>query len=308
MKWSSSFWLMLLCGSAFADDPQTSKPIAALQQTSGDCPAQLSVAYNANWLPYVSVPASAQPSLDNAANANYTAQSLAKAEPANTDQRDVSTTVAQSDNINDTISGTDIELLRQIVSAVGSQVVFQFVPETRALQQLKNGHVDLLFAASHTPVRAEYAWFTKPYRHEVNVLVVHQDLLQLYPELMDRVAFFQLAMRKLVGTYIPTGFYGDEFELLKQNAQVSKRSLFVFEAERRLELVLSKRADYAVVDQVATEYQWQHSQQPPPLLLLPFAVNRAAIHVMASKKTVSATCVARLDAAIIKVVGSLVEK
>jgi polar amino acid transport system substrate-binding protein len=304
MKWSSSFWLMLLCGSAFADDTQTSKPIAALQQTSGDCPAQLSVAYNANWLPYVSVPASAQPSLDNSANANDTAQSfakaeLAKAEPVNTEQ---------SDNINDTISGTDIELLRQIVSAVGSQVVFQFVPETRALQQLKNGHVDLLFAASHTPVRAEYAWFSKPYRHEVNVLVVHQDLLQLYPELMDRVAFFQLAMRKLVGTYIPTGFYGDEFELLKQNAQVSKRSLFVFEAERRLELVLSKRADYAVVDQVATEYQWQHNQQPPPLLLLPFAVNRAAIHVMASKKTVSATCVARLDAAITKVVGSLVEK
>ena len=82
----------------------------------------------------------------------------------------------------------------------------------------------------------------------------------------------------------------------------------MFEAERRMELVLGKRADYTLVDQVATEYQWRQSQQPPPLVLLPFAVNRAAIHVMASKQRVSATCVARLNAAISKLVGSLVEK
>ena len=299
MKWSSSIWLMWFFGWTVAADPQTSKPIAALQQTSGDCPAQLSVAYNANWLPYISVPASAQPNADNSPKPTSPSPPSLKNQ-----QPEVYAVGDQPEQI----GGTDIELMRQIVSAVGSQIHFQYVPETRALHQLKNGQVDLLFAASYTPVRAEYAWFTKPYRHEVNVLVVHQELLQLYPELKDRKAFFQLAMRKLVGTYNPTGFYGDEFELLKQNAQVSKRSLFVFEAERRMDLVLSKRADYTLVDQVATEYQWQHSQQPPPLVLLPFAVNRAAIHVMASKKRVSATCVARLDAAITKLVGSLVEK
>lgn len=298
MKGSFKCWLLLVGAGALAAEAQTSKPITALSHASGDCPAELSVAYNANWLPYVSVPASAQPTADKSLMPNSSAQPAATPPVA---------TPVHTENQAD-IGGTDIELMRQIVGAVGSRLVLQYVPETRALHQLKNGQVDLLFAASHTPARAEYAWFTRPYRHEVNVLVVHQDLLQLYPELTERPAFFQLAIRKLVGTYNPTGFYGDEFEAIKQNAQVKKRSLYVFEAERRMELVLGKRADYTLVDQVATEYQWRQSQQPPPLVLLPFAVNRAAIHVMASKQRVSATCVARLNAAISKLVGSLVEK
>jgi polar amino acid transport system substrate-binding protein len=288
MRWSQSLWLMWCCSLSLAAAPQTSK--TDKQSNVADCPAQLSMAYNANWLPYVAV--------TSKASTDKTSAPL-QAEPFNQSPEHTTT---------DLVTGTDIELIRQIVSAVGSRLTLQFVPETRALQQLKHGQVDLVFAASYTPIRAEYAWFSEPYRHEVNVVVVHPELLQLYPELSDRSAFFQLALRKLIGTYNPTGFYGDEFELLKQNGQVSKRSLFVFEAERRLELVQSKRADYALVDQAATEYQWQQHSQPSNLVFLPFAVNRAAIHVMASKQRVSATCMAQIDAEIKRKIGSFSKK
>lgn len=299
MRWT--LWIGLYCGfslslvataQAFAANvTQVAQDVNAEQASGSGCPAQLSMAYNANWLPYVEVRTKATEAAQK--NSGVTAQ-----------QAGLSQSEGLRHDSTKLITGTDIELLRQVVTTVGSQLVLQYVPENRALQQLKNGQVDLLFAASYTPLRAEFAWFTKPYRHEVNVLLVHQDLLQLYPEISKREAFFQLAQRKLVGTYNPTGFYGDEFESLKQHAQVSKRSLFVFEAERRTELVQSKRADYTLVDKVATEFQWQQSQHPPPLVLLPFTVNQAAIHVMASKKRVSASCVARLDAAIIKLLAS----
>lgn len=296
MRWT--LWIGLYCGfslllvatvQAFAAD--VTPNVIAEQAHGSGCPAQLSMAYNASWLPYVDV--QTQATTASPKNSGVTAQ-----------QAGLSHSQGLRHDSTELIAGTDIELLRQVVTTVGSQLVLQYVPENRALQQLKNGQVDLLFAASYTPLRAEYAWFTKPYRHEVNVLLVHQDLSQLYPEISKREAFFQLAQRKLVGTYNPTGFYGDEFELLKQHPQVSKRSLFVFEAQRRTELVLSKRADYTLVDKVATEYQWQQSQYPPPLVLLPFTVNQAAIHVMASKKKVSASCVARLDAAITKILAA----
>ncbi len=196
------------------------------------------------------------------------------------------------------VNGTDIALIRDVISAVGSRLKLEPLPESRALQYLAAGQVDLLFAASYTEERAQYAWFTRGYRQEKTVLVVHPDVLSKYPEIKTEAGFVAQASRKLVGAFNPKGFYGDVFEQLKQQPQVQQRTLAIFDPTQRLDLVLSQRADYTVVDQTA--HRTFIKLKPPYQVLqeLPFTLHQAEVRLMLSKATISESCVTRLDQAI----------
>lgn len=195
----------------------------------------------------------------------------------------------------ETVTGSDIELIRKALTAVGTELKLLPLPESRALNQLEHGQVDILFAASYTKERALYAWFSAPYRQEINQLVVHQQLLQKYPELNSKQGFLTLASRRLAGTYNPKGFYGEEFEVLKQLPAVIQRSVAIFDPEQRLDLVLSQRADYSIVDQDWLLLRNQQYGKEAMLEVLPFILHQADIHLMLSKKNVSAACVDALN-------------
>jgi len=195
----------------------------------------------------------------------------------------------------ETVTGTDIELIRSALAAVGTELKLLPLPESRALNQLEHGQIDLLFAASYTKERAQFAWFSAPYRQEVNQLVVHQQLLHKYPELNSKQGFLTLASRRLAGTYNPKGYYGEEFEVLKQLPAVIQRSVAIFDPEQRLELVLSQRADYSIVDQDWLALRNRQRGQEAMLEVLPFILYQADIHLMLSKKTVTAACVDALN-------------
>lgn len=193
------------------------------------------------------------------------------------------------------VRGTDVSLIRQALTQAGSALQLRYVPESRAIQMLRQGDIDLLFAASYTQERAQYAWFSQPYRQEQNAVLVHRQTLQLYPEIKERAYFLMLAARRLVGTYNPSGFYGEDFEAIKQQQPVKNRSLVVFEAQRRLELVANRRADYTIVDRDAAISDLRNHPAAASLMLLPFSLNSAPVHLMLSKQTVSAACVALID-------------
>ncbi len=195
----------------------------------------------------------------------------------------------------ETVRGRDIELIRQLLSQVNSRLQLQYVPEKRAMQMLQQGQVDLLFAASFTPQRAEFAWFSDAYRKEYNVVLVHRQTLSLYPELRQREAFLALAQRKFVGAYNPAGFYGDIFEQIKQQPIVKQRSLAVYEPERRLDLVAERRADYTIADSEAVKLDLAGRQDAAILETLPFFLNEADIHLMLSKASVPQRCVVALN-------------
>lgn len=195
----------------------------------------------------------------------------------------------------ETIRGQDIDLIRQLLSQVSSRLQLQFVPEKRAMQMLQLGQVDMLFAASFTPQRAEFAWFSDPYRKEYNVVLVHQQTLESFPELRNRDAFLALAQRKLIGAYNPAGYYGDLFEQIKQQPEVKQRTLAVYEPERRLDLVISRRADFTIADSEAVQVDLAQRQDAAQLNILPFYLNEADIHLMLSKATVPKSCVLALN-------------
>lgn len=193
------------------------------------------------------------------------------------------------------IRGFDVERLQQLLRQHAITLKFAYIPEKRALQQLQQGGVDVLFGASYTAERASYAHFSKPYRQEQNAIVVHQSILTKYPGVTVKSAFIDLAQRKLIGTYNPAGFYGDEFDTLKQAPAFKARSVFVFEGERRVELVASQRADFTIADRQAMEYELAHRSKNKGLMLLPFSLNAAPIHYMFSKATVPAACIDELN-------------
>lgn len=196
------------------------------------------------------------------------------------------------------VSGTDIEFIRAVVSAVGSRLKLEPLPESRALQYLAAGQVDLLFAASHTEERAQYAWFSTGYRQEKTVLVVHPEVLRKNPDIKTIEGFLMHASRKLVGAFNPKGYYGELFEQLKLQPLVQQRTLAIFDPAQRLNLVLSQRADYTVVDQTAHQTFIQQQTEYQELVELPFVLLQADVHLMLSKATVSQACVAKLDQAI----------
>ncbi len=196
------------------------------------------------------------------------------------------------------VSGTDIELIRSIVTAAGSQLKLESLPESRALQYLAAGQVDLLFAASYTEERAQYAWFTVGYRQEKTMLVVHPELRRHYPQVATIEGFLALASRKLVGAFNPKGYYGELFEQLKQQPQVQQRTLAIFDPSQRLDLVLSQRADFTVVDQMAHRTFIAQHPAYQQLVELPFVLHQADVHLMLSKATVSQACLLKLDQAI----------
>ena len=193
------------------------------------------------------------------------------------------------------VSGTDIELIRQVLKDLGSELQLLSMPESRALSDLATGKVDLLFAASYTDERAKFAWFSKPYRYEANVVIVHPLVLQRYPEVINKTAFFELARRKLIGTFNPKGFYGAEFEQLKLQQTVQQRSVPIFDAEQRMALVLSQRADFTLADQASVRIRFDEQPMYQQLVVLPFELYRADIHLMLSKKTIAAACVEQIN-------------
>lgn len=201
------------------------------------------------------------------------------------------------------VTGTDIELIRKVFQDIGSELQLLSMPESRALNDLESGKVDLLFGASYTDERAKFAWFSKPYRYEANVVVVHPLVLQRYPEVISKTVFFDLARRKLIGTFNPKGFYGAEFEQLKVQQAMQQRSVPIFDAEQRMALVLSQRADFTLTDQVSVGLRFEEQPMYQQLVVLPFELSRADIHLMLSKKTIDAACVEQVNQSLNNIMG-----
>jgi len=95
--------------------------------------------------------------------------------------------------VDDIVTGTDIELIRTLAVRLGSSLQLIKMSEQRALQQLQQGELDLIFAASYTEERAAYAYFSLPYRQENITAVLNEDLLTQQPELTSKADFYQLA-------------------------------------------------------------------------------------------------------------------
>lgn len=196
--------------------------------------------------------------------------------------------------VDDTVTGTDIELIRTLAAQLGSSLQLIKMSEQRALQQLQQGELDLIFAASYTEERAAYAYFSLPYRQENITAVLHQDLLTQQPELTSKADFYQLAAKQWSGAVNTAGYYGEDFEQFKQNKGQS-RLFHVAEEFRRLQMVAQGRAQFSIVDHKVALFHIHQHKELSSLRVLPFLLHQSSIHLMLSKKTISQSCVQQFD-------------
>lgn len=73
------------------------------------------------------------------------------------------------------LTGLDIQLIETLAKQSKNKVDFNKMPWSQSLMALKEGTIDLAFGATFSDERAEYVYFSKPYRYEENSLFMRRD-------------------------------------------------------------------------------------------------------------------------------------
>jgi len=197
-----------------------------------------------------------------------------------------------------TLTGLDVELVRAISAKVGVGVAYDQIPWRQHLAELAEGARDLAAGATWTPQRAEYAWFSIPYRNETNVLYLPPGRTGEYGfrDVDGMLARFKADKFRLG---IIDGFvYADP----RINAFVADPAnaatiVKVGDDYANLRNLADGRIDGFLADRIVAATSawrggWRQVAEEHPLRV------SVPIHLMFSKKTVSQETVAKFNAAI----------
>ncbi|TMN84756.1 MULTISPECIES: transporter substrate-binding domain-containing protein [unclassified Pseudoalteromonas] len=187
---------------------------------------------------------------------------------------------------NNTLGGTEIDVLNAIFEGSPYCLNFSVLPNSlRAFEELKQGRVDLIFAASKTTERAEYAHFTLPYRVEKMLLYKHADSPNVH-------SINQLFSQSLTVGVNRGSVFGEAFEQLR--LQYAEQVVLTSESKKRFGMLNKQRINYLLDDSlVAQHFTKQYSNIMPAALVKPINVNN--VHFMLSKKTVTTDDIAVIN-------------
>ncbi|HKI49287.1 MAG TPA: transporter substrate-binding domain-containing protein, partial [Desulfobacteria bacterium] len=62
------------------------------------------------------------------------------------------------------LTGLDIEIMRALCKKAGFRVIFEEIPWTENLREVREGRIDFGLAVTPKEGRRQWAWFTVPYR------------------------------------------------------------------------------------------------------------------------------------------------
>lgn len=142
------------------------------------------------------------------------------------------------------VRGIDVQSARAVFEKAGYCVTFVDMPSVdRGIEELQEGDVDVLMAASYNNVRAEKAWFSAPYRQETVRLFSHTKSQITGPSI---TALFENGATFAVNT---GSFAGDAFGLLQ--AQYAQQIVYLSSTAQRLLMLNSGRIDFVVEDHLA---------------------------------------------------------
>lgn len=191
-------------------------------------------------------------------------------------------------------TGFDVTLVKAILGRSGCPYRLIEQPAKRAQLGIKDGSVDLIAAASHTPERETFSYFSLPYRDERIVLFARADEAEKFADLMlEDVPEKHLRVVAGLG-----GWYGKEFEANQQALQDSKLLVLTSELDNRIRMLLSGRADLMIEDRVAGIATARKLGVDRQLAILPRALNSDPVHLMLSRASLPPSVVALIDEAI----------
>lgn len=184
--------------------------------------------------------------------------------------------------INEQLTGLDIELIRTILKNSQCDVTFKEMPWKRHLTEIEKGRVDLAAGASKTSEREVYANYSAPYRTESAVLYVRKGESNSlkYAELKDIInSSFRLGVAR--GYY-----YGENYAQLLKQPKFKAQIHDVTDGNLNYKKLLKKRIDGFLDDPFAATARLRREGLQDQIEIHPMKIYSDDIFVMFSKKSV----------------------
>ncbi len=196
------------------------------------------------------------------------------------------------------LTGFDVEIERAVARAMGADLILSDIPWDQHLAALEAGTVDIAAGATYSPRRDRYAYFSVPYRHETDVLILRKGASSRYSfQTIEQMLGLFAQQRFRLG--VLAGYvYADE-RVNEFVADLTNRDLVVKVADdhQNLQNLLDGKIDGFIADRiVAATTAWRH-QKSGLIEEHPFRFS-TDIHFMLSRASQNTATLARLNSAI----------
>lgn len=192
------------------------------------------------------------------------------------------------------LKGLDIELIRAMANQAGCELTLVEQPWKRHLRNLKKGRVDIAAGADYSLERAEYAYFSRPYRTESVDLFMRRGEADDY----ELKGLRDIRDQDLV-VGVTRGYdYGEQFEAIKtlpgfeEHIEPARSDLLNYRKLAR------KRLDAILADPLALKARVRGSTFEGAFEAHPLRVKQAPIYIMFSQESTSKELVQRFNKAL----------
>ncbi|CAH9060537.1 hypothetical protein PSECIP111951_02302 [Pseudoalteromonas holothuriae] len=172
--------------------------------------------------------------------------------------------------------GLDIEIAKIIFDSIDICVKYVRLPSSaRALEQIENGDIDVAVMVSYTEQRAQFGYFSKPYRYEKMRLFSYLDAypIKSLSELLDK--------QKIIGLSIGS-FYGKEIAKLSTLPKYQNQFVKISSSDRRADMLLKKRVDF-IVDDIISGLYIKRTKGYKDIKPWPYIVHDNQVHFIIKK-------------------------
>lgn len=196
--------------------------------------------------------------------------------------------------------GLDVDIVNAVMAEMGCKVEVRLIPPKRAQRMLLTGSLDLMAAASITPERQEYAYFSKAYRDERVVMFVHRER---YNELRDLTLVEAVNQKRRIVAGVG-GWYGVEYGSIMDRALAEGVLELNTSTDQRIRMLMAKRMEIVVADLYVGYHHAIDQGHGADIIELPHVLNSDPVHFMLSRKTHNAQDVGAFNTALAAVMAS----
>lgn len=198
-------------------------------------------------------------------------------------------------NQHNDVTGLDNDLLLLVSNTAGCSVKLEQIPWKRALKMLAASKLDVTAGASFSKERQARFLYSKAYRSERVALFVHKTQAQAH----NFDALESLANSKFKFGVVRGYFYGESFNKLKQEGNLTGQISEAISDEQNFKKLHSSRVDGVLSDQfvgssVIKSMKWQSL-----IIRMPTFIDESGIYFIFSKGSESEAIRDRFNKAIV---------
>lgn len=198
----------------------------------------------------------------------------------------------------ETLTGLDIQLANKISKDYGKKVSYQEIGWKQHIDNIKSGEMDIAAGATYSDERAEFAYFSVPYRYEENSLFTFRDKVNNYKfnNIAELLKAFQHDGHK-VG--VTNGFIYADPQINKWVAEPGNRKYIVqFENDAEaLQGLISGKVNCFLADRIVGATVIWRAGQGKKVAEVNLEI-KTPIHFMLSKKSFTPEMVTKFNQSI----------